>query len=212
MQAFAQDEGYWPRSYFAGIGMGVVATRGDIGDKNIKYDLDDGTSETVHLPAMDLLAIPDFFIGVNIREFSVSVNFNYWKYTEVLGGFPDDSNEQPTRIYRLGVEFVYNLYWPEFFQPQIGLGYAFTSIRTNENVFSSDTEKELTSSELMGSSLALILGIRYFLTDHLIIQPDLKFYEAWFGHLNTKEMGTFDLKHKKWQTFAIMEVDLVWQF
>lgn len=214
IQSFAQDEeGYWPRAYYAGIGMGVVATRGDIGnDDNVVYKLDDGTTETVHFPALDLLAMPDFILGVNIREFSLSANFNYWRYTEVMGGFPDESNEQGVRIYRLGFEFAYNLYWPEYFQPRIGIGYAYTNIRTNECVFPSDTDRKLTSAELMGSSIAFIFGIRYFWTDHIVLQPDLKFYEAWFGHLNTKEMGTFDLKHKKWQTFAVMEVDLIWQF
>jgi hypothetical protein len=211
--AFADEgEGYWPRSYFAGVGFGVVATRGDIGDNNISGKTENGDKETVHLPSLNIFMMPDFFLGVNIAQFSLSANFNYWNLTESLGGFPDKSIKENIRIWRFGVEFIYNFFWPEFFQPGIGLGYAYTSIKSENSVFPADESKEKTASELMGSSLALIMNIRYFLTENLIIEPSLKFYETWFSNINTENAGTNELKHNIWQTFAFVELSFIYQF
>ena len=206
-----EDEGYWPRSYFAGLGFGVVATRGDIGENTVSGKTEDGDKETVHLPSMNIFILPDVILGVNIGQFSLSANYNYWYFTDNLGGFPDSVEEQ-IRIWRFGVEFVYNFFWPEFFQPGVGIGYAYTSIKTENSVYPDDDSKDKTASELMGSSLALILDIRYYLTEHLILQPSLKVYESWFSNINTENAGTNELKHKIWQTFALVELAFIYQF
>ena len=53
--AFAsEDEGYWPRSYYVGLGFSAVATRGDIGNYTLNTKTDDGEKETVHLPSINL--------------------------------------------------------------------------------------------------------------------------------------------------------------
>lgn len=207
-----EDEGYWPRSYFAGLGFGVVATRGDIGENTVSGKTEDGDKETVHLPSMNIFILPDVILGVNIGQFSLSANYNYWYFTDNLGGFPDNSVEEQIRIWRFGVEFVYNFFWPEFFQPGVGIGYAYTSIKTENSVYPDDDSKDKTASELMGSSLALILDIRYYLTEHLILQPSLKVYEAWFSNINTENAGTNELRHKIWQTFALVELAFIYQF
>lgn len=207
-----EDEGYWPRSYFAGLGISAIATRGDIGKYTIDTKTEDGEKEVVHLPSLDVLIWPDLLLGVDIGQFSLSANFNYWTFNDVLGGFPDNSVKGDVRIWRFGVEFIYNFFWPEFFQPGVGLGYAYTSIKTENSVFPVDETKEKTDSELMGSALALILNIRYFLTDHIILQPSIKFYESWFSNLYTEHAGTCELQHKKWQTFAIINISILYQF
>ena len=213
VNSFADDdEGYWPRSYFAGLGFGVVATRGDIGEYNITGKTEDGEKETTHLPSLNIFILPDFFLGVDIGQFSLSANYNYWYFTDVLGGFPDESVEEQIRIWRFGVEFVYNIFWPENFQPGVGIGYTYTSIKTKNSVYPADESKDKTASELMGSSLALILDIRYFLMEHLILQPSLKFYESWYSNINTENAGTNELKHKLWQTFVLVELSFIYQF
>jgi hypothetical protein len=182
--AFAyEDEGYWPRSYYAGLGFSAVATRGDIGNYTLNTKTEDGEKETVHLPSTNLFVSPDFILGVNIAQFSLALNYNYWYFTDNLAGFPENNVEEQIRIWRLGIEFIYNIFWPEFFQPGIGLGYAYTSIKTDNSVIPADESKEKTDSELMGSSIAMIFDIRYFLTDHIILVPTIKFYESWFSNL-----------------------------
>ena len=207
-----EDEGYWPRSYFAGLGFGVVATRGDIGEFTLSGKTEDGEKETVHLPSMNIFILPDVFLGVNIGQFSLSANYNYWYFTNKLSDFPDNNVEERIRIWRFGVEFVYNFFWPEYFQPGVGIGYTYTSIKTENSVFPADDSKDKTASELMGSSLALILDIRYYLTDNLILKPSLKVYESWFSNINTENAGTNELKHKIWQTFALVELAFIYQF
>ena len=151
-------------------------------------------------------------MGVNIAQFSLALNYNYWYFTDNLGGFAENNIEEQIRIWRLGLEFVYHIFWPEFFQPGVGFGYTYNSIKTDNSVFPADESKEKTDSELMGSSLSLIFDIRYFLTDNIILVPTIKFYESWFSNLYTEHAGTKNLKHKQWQTFAIIEMDILYQF
>ena len=213
VNAFAEeDEGFWPRSYFAGIGFSGVATRGDIGKYTLNTKTEDGDKEKVHLPSVNLLVWPDFILGVNIGQFSLSANYNYWYFTGDLGGFDDGTVQEQIRIWRFGIEFIYNIFWPEFFQPGVGLGYAYTNIKADNSVYPVDESKDRTYSELSGSSIALIFDIRYFLTEHIILVPTIKFYESWFGNLYTENSGANKLKHKHWQTFAVIELALLYQF
>ena len=213
IQSFAQDEeGFWPRSYFAGAGFAAVATRGDVNKYIINTETDKGEKELVYNPELNFLVWPDFFLGVDIGQFSLSANFNYWYFTDNLIGFGETDVEARTRIWRFGIEFIYNFFWPEFFQPGFGVGYSYTSIKSDDNVFPIDDTKQRTDAELMGSSIAFIANLRYFLTDFFVLQPSLKFYETWFGHINTENGGTISLDHKKWQTFVVMEIAIVYHF
>lgn len=203
------EGGYWPKSYFVGAGIGIVASKGDIGDYAIKTKNKDEETEIVHLPSFDIFAWPDYFIGVDIGYFSLSANFNYWTFQEASATI-DDKND--VRIWRFGLEFVYNFFWPDFFQPGVGIGYNYTSIKTFDNVHPADESKKLSDSELMGSALSLILNVRYFMTEFLVIQPSIKVSEAWFGSMNTDNGETNELKHKLWQTFATAELALIYHF
>lgn len=212
LPSFAQDEdGYWPRSYFLGIGLSAVASRGDLNENLIRTKTEKGEKEIVHNPNLSFLFWPDFFIGVDIRQFSLSLNFNYWNYTNNLIQI-EESVKENTRIWRFGVEFVYNFFWQEFFQPGLGLGYSYTSMATNNNVFPTDITKPRTDSELMGSSISLITNIRYFLTEDIILQTSLKYLRTWFGNLYTENAGTNDMTHTQWQTFILMEVAVIYHF
>jgi hypothetical protein len=92
--AFAyEDEGYWPRSYYAGLGFSAVATRGDIGNYTLNTKTEDGEKETVHLPSTNLFVSPDFILGVNIAQFSLALNYNYWYFTDNLAGFPETTSK-----------------------------------------------------------------------------------------------------------------------
>lgn len=206
------DEGAWPRSYFVGAGFGGVASKGDIGKYNIKTTNKDNEVEIVHQPAFDIFAWPDFFIGVDIGQFSLSMNFNYWNFEETLGGMPDASTKAEVQLWRFGVEFVYNFFWPDFFQPGVGIGYAYSSITTDNSVYPVNETEKLKESELMGSSLALILNMRYYLTDNIVFQPALKLNEGWFKSLSVDGNETLELKHTKWQTFTVAELAVIYHF
>lgn len=212
LQSFAQeDEGYWPRSYFVGLGLSAVASRGDVNNYLIKTTTEKGEAEVVHNPDLSFLLWPDLFVGVDIRQFSLSLNFNCWNFTNNLIQ-TEGTYKENSFFWRFGFEFLYNFFWPEFFQPGIGIGYSYTSITTSNNVFPKDSGKEKTDSELMGSSLALLTNIRYFLTESLILQTSLKYYRTWFGNIYTENGGTNSMKHKQWQTFVLMEVAVIYHF
>ena len=204
------DLGYWPRSYFASIGFGVIANRGDFFDRTIKVTGDDNIVETVNLPQTKVLMSPGYSIGVNIREFSLAATFQYWSMNVAINGLPNNITEQKMRFMRLGADFTYNFFYPEFFQVGIGLGYSFSSLNIKENATSA--ELGLTNSELMGSSIALFTNVRYYITDFFCLNPSLHFYETWYKAVNTKNAGTQDLKSYVWQTYIAITMNLMVQF
>ena len=212
--AFAQpsdsDLGYWPRSYFASIGFGVIANRGDFFDRTIRVKGDNDITETVNLPQTKVLMSPNYNIGVNIREFSLAATFQYWSMNVAINGLPDNITEQKMRFWRLGADFTYNFFYPEFFQVGVGLGYSFSSLSIKDNAVSA--EKGLANSDLMGSAIALVANVRYYITDYFCLNPSLHIYETWYKAVNTKNAGTQDLKSYIWQTYVAISISAMVQF
>ena len=93
--ASAYEENYWPRSYFVRAGMGVTATTGDLNERAVSIkDTSDNKFKT-YPPDMSRIGDPEFLLGVNIREFTVAVAFQYWKQQEELVKV---STEESTRF------------------------------------------------------------------------------------------------------------------
>ena len=211
---FAQPEdsdySYWPRSYFASIGFGVIANRGDFFDETLKIKGDDDITKTVNLPQTKVLMSPSYNIGVNIREFSLAATFQYWSMNVAINGLPDNITEQKMRFWRLGADFTYNFFYPEFFQVGVGLGYSFSSLSIKDNAVSA--EKGLANSDLMGSAIALVTNVRYYITDYFCLNPSLHIYETWYKAVNTKNAGTKDLKSYIWQTYIAISISAMVQF
>ena len=212
--AFAQPDGsdfnYWPRSYFASIGFGVIANRGDFFDHTLKVQSKEGITETVNLPQTKVLMSPNYSIGVNIREFSVAATFQYWSMNVSINGLPNNITEQKMRFWRLGADFTYNFFYPEFFQVGLGLGYSFSSLSLKDNAVG--PENKLADSDLMGSAIALVTNVRYYITDFFCLNPSLHIYETWYKAVNTKNSETQDLKKYLWQTYVAISISAMVQF
>ena len=204
------DFAQWPRSYYASVGFSVIANRGDFFDRTLKVTGDDDITETINLPQTKVLMSPEYSIGVNIREFTLAATFQYWSMNVAINGLPDNITEQKMRFWRLGADFTYNFFYPEFFQVGLGLGYSFSSLNIEKNATS--VEKGLKDSDLMGSAIALVTNVRYYITDFFCLNPSLHIYETWYKAVNTKNAGTQDLKSYIWQTYVAISISAMVQF
>lgn len=204
------DEGYWPKSYFIEAGMGAMVSKGDFSERNLSVKDTAGTKGIVHLPALELFAMPTISIGANIAQFTLDLNFQYWSISDqTISGFPDESFKGDSRIWRIGFDFMYNLFWPDFFQIGLGAGYSYTSIKTKNTAYFDD---QTSSSEIMGSAVNATANLQYFLTDHIAIVPAIRIYENWFKNIYTTSSENSDLDSYVWQTFVLASVSIRYQF
>ena len=205
----------WPRSYYASIGIGIMANRGDFFHRNLKITDKEGFTETVNLPQNKILLTPDYNLGVNIREFSFGLSFQYWSTT---GDIKD--SKQDMSYWRFGLEATYNFFFPEYFQVGVGLGYSFSSLSIENNATIDNTE--FFDSSLKGSAVALITNIRYYITDFFCLSPSVRFYENWYKSVNTDKSGIIEFGKKNngikdhhsyyWQTYIAMSINAMVQF
>jgi len=208
---FAQpDDSYFlPRSYFGGAGFSLIATRGDFSERSIKVKDEDGVFETINFPSTKFLLSPEYIVGVNISEFSLAATFQYWSMNGDIRGLPPEKTKQDLKYWRFGVEFTYNFFYPEFFQVGLGLGYSFSTMSITDNATST---RGYADSELMGSAIALVGNVRYYITEHICLSPTLRIYENWYKRAYTKKSGTTDLDSYVWQTFIAISLNILFQF
>lgn len=210
------DFSQWPRSYFASIGFDVIATRGDFFKRTLRIQNKDGLEETINFPTSKVYMSPEYSIGVNIREFSLATSFQYWSMQTPVTNIPE---EQKMRFWRLGVDFVYYFFYPEFFQAGAGIGYSYSSIKTENSAISSQGREH---AELMGSAISLIGNIRYYVTSFFCLNPSMHIYEGWYRAVNTRNSGTIELNKKNngikdknsyvWQTNISISISAMVQF
>ena len=200
------DNYQWPRSYFASAGFSVIATRGDFFRGNLTLK----NEETINMPTSKILVSPDYMLGVNIREFTLTAAFQYWSMNGSVDENPEDMREQHMRYWRFGIEFTYNFFYPDFFQAGLGLGYSFSSIKTKNSVF--DEKGKYSDAELMGSGVALVGTMKYMITEHFGLRPILRINETWYKAVNTKAGGTQDLSDYIWETYITISVNALVQF
>ena len=218
-QPTESDFAQWPRSYYGSIGFGIMATRGDLHDRQMKITDKDGYTETVNLPTNKILLTPDYNLGVNIREFSIGLSFQYWSTTGSIKDWPEDINEQDMSYWRFGLEATYNFFYPEPFQVGLGLGYSFSSLSIEKNVTST---KGFFDSSLKGSAIAIIANMRYYITDFFALCPALRIYENWYKSVNTDNSGTIEFNSTNngvkdhnsyfWQTYIAITINAMFQF
>ncbi len=203
------EEYYWPRTYFVSAGFGAQVSKGDFNKHTVTGKDSSGIKGTVHPPAIEFVATPDFMLGVNLGAFTFGLGFQYWTSEQVLGGFEDESNKEDTRIWRLGLEVTYNLFYPEFFQVGLGVGYAYNSVKTdNAAVFDGKAYK----AEFMGSAVSFIANIHYYITDNIAMVPAIKVYESWFKNVHCSRIENNDLDPYLWQSFVLASVSIQYQF
>lgn len=204
--AGAYEENYWPRSYFVRAGMGITATTGDLNERPVSIKDTSGNKFKTYPPDMALMGDPEFLLGVNIREFTLAVAFQYWKQQEELVNI---SAEESTRFWRLGFEFYYNFFWPDYFQVGLGAGFSYTSVKTeNSAIYRGEPQ----DTEFMGSGVGLMANVQYYFTNEIAIIPAVKFYRNWFKNVYTKDSENRELDPCLWQTFVSASISLQFQF
>ena len=204
--ASAYEENYWPRSYFVRAGMGVTATIGALTDSPVRVTDTSGNKFKTYPPDMALMGDPELLLGVNIREFTLAVAFQYWKQQEELVKI---SAEESTRFWRLGFEFYYNFFWPDYFQVGLGAGFSYTSVKTENSAFHGE---DLGDTEFMGSGIGLMANVQYYFTNEIAIIPAVKFYRNWFKNVYTDDSENQELDPFLWQTFISASISLQFQF
>ena len=100
---FAEDY-YWPRTYYVSAGFGAQVSKGDFNKHVVTGKDSAGVKGSIHPPALEFVATPDFMLGVNLGAFTFGLGFQYWTSEQVLGGFLDESYKQDTRIWRFSLE------------------------------------------------------------------------------------------------------------
>ena len=205
--SFAEEA--WPRTFFFSSGIGLYASKGDLNERVLSVTDTNGRKQSIHSPALEIFASPDFTLGVNVREFTFGFNFQIWDSEQDINGFQEETVTGNSLYWRISMEFEYNMFWPEFFQIGLGGSYSYTTLTTDNTSY---VEDEVHESELMGSSVGLIANIKYFLFDYLAIVPYLKVYETWYRNVYTEESGLCDLDSYMWQTFFFVGVNLKFQF
>lgn len=204
--ASAYEENYWPRSYFVRAGMGVTATIGDLNERPVSVKDTSGNKFKTYPPDLALMGDPEFLLGVNIREFTLAVAFQYWKQQEELVKI---SAEESTRFWRLGFEFYYNFFWPDYFQVGLGAGFSYTSVKTeNSAIYRGEPQ----GTEFMGSGVGLMANVQYYFTNEIAIIPAVKFYRNWFKNVYTDDSENQELDPFLWQTFISASISLQFQF
>ena len=204
--ASAYEENYWPRSYFISAGMGVMATTGDLNERAITVKDTSGNKMKAYPPDISLMGNPEFMVGVNIREFTLAVAFQYWKADQKLVKL---STEESCRYWRLGFEFTYNFFWPDYFQIGLGGGFSYTSLKTENSTFNGE---EFHDTEFMGSGIALVANVQYYFNNNIAVVPAVKFYRNWFKNVYTEDSENRDLDPYLWQTFISGSIALQFQF
>ncbi|SHK41102.1 MULTISPECIES: outer membrane beta-barrel protein [unclassified Fibrobacter] len=200
------DFAQWERSYYASLGFNVIANRGGLHHRHITIQDEDNYTETVNMPTAKILLSPDYNIGVNIREFTLALSFQYWTEETAIKDLP---KEQDMRYMRIGAEFTYNFFYPERFQVGVGLGYSYTNLKIEKNTTS---VKGFFDTNFMGSGVAIVTNMRYYLTENFGLMPSLRVFETWYKAVNTKNSGTVDIKNYIWQTYIAVSINAMVQF
>ena len=200
--------GYWTRSFFAHVGFDFGYTNGDLNEKAISLKDTNGKDMKIYPPDIALVRTPELAVGVNIRFFTLAVSFQYASESDNLTGYEDNEKTDVTS-WRLGFEFLYNLFWEGDFQIGIGGGYSYSSIKADNSALLGNTSYR---SEFIGSGIGAILNAHYYFTDHIAIVPALKFYENWYKNLYTKPSGNCDLEHYVWQTYIQGSLSIQYKF
>ena len=67
-------------------------------------------------------------------------------------------------------------------------------------------------AEFMGSAVAFIANVHYYITENIAMVPALKFYESWFKNVHCSRIDNNDLDPYLWQTFVLATVSIQYQF
>ena len=205
---FAEDY-YWPRTYYVSAGFGAQVSKGDFNDRFLFGKDSAGVKGEIHPPSILFAAAPDLMVGVNLGAFTFGFGFQYWTSEQDISGFPEDTYMQDVRIWRAGLEVTYNLFYPEFFQIGLGIGYSYSSVKAENSAFFG---ADVYDTEFMGSAVAFIANIHYYITENIAMGPANKVYETWFKNIHCSRIDNNDLDPYLWQSFVFAGVSVQYQF
>lgn len=174
--------------------MGAALTQGDLEGKKKITDKTGEYSELDLVPNTGFYIIPEIEAGVNMNQHSVFVDLAYSDPVTTYGLNTAEGDETDTDIYRLGLGYRYNFFWPELFQPFIGINYSFMYLETTKNVYlTTDQGTSRKDGILMGNGFALHGGVLYYVERHITMQLHARFRTMFFSTIGTDENGTRDL-------------------
>lgn len=197
------------QKFFVQLGYGLMASKGDFNDRALVVKDKDDNKGNLHPATLKILGTPDLTLGMNIRNYTLDLDFQYSSADQKLSGYIDQELEENTTLWRIGAEFTYNIYWPEFFQIGVGGGLSFAGVSTDDNLFFGAKTYD---TDFWGMGIGAIADMRYSLTDHVSIVSALKVYENVFWSLDASPLDDDQLEDSLWQTFILITVTVRYQF
>lgn len=199
----------WNNTFFAQLGFGLMVSKGDFNDRVLVVKDEDGAKGNLHPATLKFLGSPDFVLGLNLNEFSIALDFQYWNSEQSLTGYPNGAYKTDTQIWRFGSEFTYNLYWPEFFQIGLGAGISLNRVSVEDNLYFGEKTYDV---DFTGVSLGLLANLHYYITDSFAMVPSLKIYETMFWDMKSSPIDGDQLKSSLWHTFILVSLNVQYQF
>lgn len=194
MLATANAADRWVRKHYISLGAGVDFTQGDLDGKTKLESSGTDYDEKVFAPNLATYIIPDIEIGANLNMHTIFVDFMYSVPETNFGKGTSYVDETETTLWRIGLGYRYNFFWPEPFQVAVGLSYSFMYLTTSDNAYyEGDDGSGRSDATMMGNGFALEASLTYFLTRHVSMSMDGRFRTMFFSSVSTDENGKCDL-------------------
>jgi len=203
----------WLREYFVSVGAGASVTQGDLEGKKSNVVKSEESTETTYAPNLGVYFMPEVELGANMNQHTVSVDLSYADPTTNFGKGTDDGDETSTDIFKLGLNYRYNFFWPDPFQIFAGASYVFHYMSTENNAVLV-TKDNTTKSDavLMGNGFSINVGTFYYLSRHLTMEMHLRFKTMFYGSVGTDENSFSSLDHSYKQTAEELLLKFAYHF
>ncbi len=192
--ALTHADNNWVKSYYFSVGFGGAFTQGDLdGNKRISTT-ENGTTEVDIFPNTGFYIIPELETGANLNQHTVFVDLSYSYPKTSYGLDTEEADETNTNIFRLGFGYRYNFFWPNLFQPFVGLNYSYMYLNTRNNVYIYTLEDvSRTNGAVMGNGVALHGGVLYYVEKHITMQLHARVRAMFFSKFGNDVNGNRDL-------------------
>jgi hypothetical protein len=193
ISSFANEN--WTRTHFISAGFGAAITQGDLEGEKSLLAKDAGKEETIFLPNLGSFLMPEFEIGANLNQHTVSLDFSFSSPKTNFAKGTNLVEETETDILRLGLGYRYNFLWPEPFQIFVGLNYSFMHLKTTNNAFFIDENDNTKRSDatLMGNGFSINSGLLYFIHKNISMELHARFKTMFFSNVSSEENGTCEM-------------------
>ncbi len=203
----------WQRKHYVSIGVGAAITQGDLdGEKDSHAS--GSIKETIYAPNLGTYVLPELELGALINQHTI---FLSGSYAAPATNFAKKNlwyvDETETQIYNLGLGYRYNFFWPDPFQISAGLSYSFAYLNTEKNAYLLK-EGDLLRSDatMMGNGFALHGVLLYFLSNHFVMEMNVRFRTMVYSRLSTDNVSSSDWDSSFWQYSEEITVRFAYYF